>query len=278
MVDYRVTMEKEKFLASGLLEQYALGLTSAEEANLVEHFVENYPDIRKKLQALQEAVEKYASEYAVPPPRRLKKRILSEILADELPETDMEREPPILQQSSVVSQLRFSKSKYLGLVGAIFISIVLILILLWRQQQLKASNRALLGELHTYQTQYTNLKKEETLAEKIFNYIENGNADVIHLRGTHIAKDAHAVVYWNEGEQKAHVKLVKMPAIPAGKQFQVWAQVNGRMINAGLLDNAGSGLQPIKYIMDTDSLDITVEPLGGSAYPSVRLLVANGEI
>lgn len=271
-------MDKEKFLASGLLEQYALGLTSPEETNLVEHFVENYPDIRKKLQELQKAVEQYASKYAVPPPRRLKKRILSEILADELPELDMEKEPPILQQKPVVSTPTFPKMIYLGLIGMVLVSISFIGVLLWRQQQLKANNRALSGELRTYQTQYTNLKKEETLAEKIFNYIENGNADVIHLRGTAIAKDAHAVVYWNSDEQKAHVKLVKMPAIPSGKQFQIWAQVNGAMISAGLLDNADNGLQPIKYILDTDSLHISIEPLGGSESPSARLLVADGEI
>jgi len=264
---YRVMMDRDNFLASGLLEQYALGLTSPEETQLVEHFVETDPEIRKKLTALQQTVEQYASRYAMPPPRRLKKRILSEIEEEEDPS----------RRKRLVSTTP-AKRAPIGLVGTIIAGVLLIGFLLWREQQLEANNRELSGKLRYSQSLYDNLQKEETLADRIFNYIENGNTDVVHLRGSKVAKDAHAVVYWNPDEKKAHIKLVKMPAVPSGKQFQIWAEVNGKMVHAGLLDEAHQELQVVKYIKDATSLNITMEPLGGSENPSVILLIANGKI
>jgi anti-sigma-K factor RskA len=278
MIDDWVMMDKKQFLASGLLEQYALGLTSPEETQLVEQFVEHDPEIREKLHALQSAVEHYAAKYAVPPPRRLKRRILSEILADDDEEEEDMPAEELLPRQSVIARTAPPRSFYFSFVGMIMAAVVFIGFLLWRQQQLKANNEALSGQLNNYRMQYNMLQKEETLAESIFNFIERGYADVVHLRGTDIAKDAHAVVYWDAKNKKAHVRLVKMPAVPSGKQFQIWAEVNGAMVNLGLLDNARTNLQMIKYLPDAHSLNITIESLGGSETPSVLLLVANGEL
>lgn len=271
-----VMMNKEQFLASGLLEQYALGLTSMEETQLVEDFMERDPEIYEKLQSLQAAVEEYASKYAIPPPRRLKRRILSEILADEdeedtIPKTEehfIRKQPPIL---SVPKMYRSS-------LAAVFITLLLVSVLLWRQKQLESSNKALAGELNTSRRQFYSLEQESKLSKKIFGDIEEGDVHIIHLWGTQIAKDAHVVVYWNKKEQQSYVKLIKMPSVPSGKQFQIWADVAGKMVSLGLLDNARFTLQNITYLPDAASLNITIEPIGGSKEPSVRLLVANGKL
>jgi hypothetical protein len=38
-------MDKEKFLQSGLLEQYVLGLTDPEEEEVVNHYLERFPEL-----------------------------------------------------------------------------------------------------------------------------------------------------------------------------------------------------------------------------------------
>ncbi|MFN7118585.1 MAG: anti-sigma factor domain-containing protein [Saprospiraceae bacterium] len=281
-----VKMDKEEFLASGLIEQYALGLTSEEETRLVEHFRDNYPDIRAKMNALQEAVEQYAAQYAVSPPRRLKKRILSEIQAEE-ENSELEEEvnsPPFwkpLPSTPATADndpTRTARGLLIGLVATMLIAVVFIGILLRQQQQLQADKEMLLGQLANYRTQNTTLEKEQTLFKNIFNFLESGDAYIIHLWGKGVSKDAHAVVYWNPNTRKSYIRLLKMPALPTGKQFQLWADVDTTMVNAGLLESHTEKLQTVQFIESADSLNITMEPLGGSPEPSVYLQVAQGPL
>ena len=53
-------MDKERFLESGLLEQYVLGLTSEEETREVERYAQAFPEIRAEIDLLRKAVRQYA--------------------------------------------------------------------------------------------------------------------------------------------------------------------------------------------------------------------------
>ncbi len=278
-------MDKEEFLASGLLEQYALGLTSEEETRLVEHFIDHYPDIRAKMNALQEAVEEYASRYAVSPPRRLKRRILSEILEDE--NAEMEENPEDAaalgsaakaSSSNVHHAPTANRTLFKGLFSILLIALIFIGFLLWQQHQLQADKKMLLGELANSRTENSTLQKERSIFQNIFDFIENGNVHIVHLWGSDASRDAHAVVYWNPKPKESYIKLIKMPALPSGKQFQLWADVDSTMVSAGLLDEMNHNPQVVQFIPTADSLNITIEPLGGSEQPSVLLLVAKGAL
>lgn len=251
-------MDKKQFLASGLLQQYVLGLTSPEETNLVEHFISLYPDIRKEANDLQQAMEDYAKQYAIMPPRRLKNKILSEISPKkqnkwQLPRLSAIQLPPLVVYSLFIIAT-------FGLVYS-----------LWNQQRLSS-------EVSKYRTQYEGLLQQQGSMEQWIGFIQHEKTHVIHLQGTPIANGAHAVAYWNEIAQKACVNLVEMPAIPEDKQYQIWADVHGEMINLGLLTAQKKQFQDILFIKDANSLNITLEPKGGSQHPTVNLLMVNGHI
>ena len=65
-------MDKEKFLSSGLLDQYVLGLTSAKEAEIVHRYAEAFPDIKATIISLQSALEQYARANSLGPSTKLK--------------------------------------------------------------------------------------------------------------------------------------------------------------------------------------------------------------
>ena len=60
------TMNKEKFLNSGLLEQYVLGLTTVEENKLVEHYADTFPEVREELRSLKGAMDAYVADHISP--------------------------------------------------------------------------------------------------------------------------------------------------------------------------------------------------------------------
>lgn len=279
-------MNKEEFLKSGLVEQYALGLTSPEESRLVEHFLDNYPEVRTKMNGVHKTVEQYAAKYAVPPPKRLKQRILSEIQSEEedfnFDEADAIPDPPVFvaenpTSSAITTTTSFSKYLFFSLAGIFFIALIVIVMLLWQQQKLKNSNSALSGQLATFQSQYDALQKEKTFTKTILDQIENGDFNIVHLRGQGVAADAHAVVYWNSDRQKVFVKLLHMPTLPEDRQYQIWADVHGTMRSVGLL-NYINELQEVQFVEAADSLNITMEPLGGNPQPTVNLLIAKGAV
>ncbi len=50
------------------------------------------------------------------------------------------------------------------------------------------------------------------------------------------------------------------------------------MINIGLLQHPGDDMQALQFIDNAESLNITLEPAGGSEHPTVELLYVNAEI
>ena len=70
-------MEIKDIISSGLLEMYILGLTSVEEKNQVEGWVNTYPEIAAELNAIETAMESYAMANAIEPSKGLKQKIFS---------------------------------------------------------------------------------------------------------------------------------------------------------------------------------------------------------
>ena len=61
-------MDKQTFLASGLLEQYVLGITDPEETQEVERHLNLYPELHQEVAAMREAIKQYALQQEIPAP------------------------------------------------------------------------------------------------------------------------------------------------------------------------------------------------------------------
>lgn len=76
-------------------------------------------------------------------------------------------------------------------------------------------------------------------------------------------------VYRSESLGRAALRAEDMPAPPAGKTYELWLQVDGEMVPAGLLDAAGDQ----EFVLTGDASEataagITIEPDGGSPQPT----------
>ncbi len=72
-------MDVNKYISSGILESYVLGLASPEEARQVEAYAAQHSEIRKEIDAIREALGNYIDAHKKTPPPHLKNKILSEI-------------------------------------------------------------------------------------------------------------------------------------------------------------------------------------------------------
>jgi hypothetical protein len=76
-------VEVKDIISSGLLELYITGLTSNEETLQVEQWAEQYPEVKKEIEELQDAMENYVMAEAIEPSESLKQKIFSKIQADD---------------------------------------------------------------------------------------------------------------------------------------------------------------------------------------------------
>jgi len=76
-------LNKEDIILSGLLELYALGLASPEETLQVEEWINQYPEIKQELDAIENSLETYAQANAIEPSSSVKDKIFSQITKEE---------------------------------------------------------------------------------------------------------------------------------------------------------------------------------------------------
>jgi len=257
--------EKDKILNSGILEQYALGLLEGKELEEVENYLQKYPELREHISGIQEAMEMIVTQNGIKPPAALRQNILSEI--DRLEK--VEKIPSQLPQGITIPILPILAS--LAAIGLVVIGFLFFK----KNQQLENSY----GQL---ERQYAALEERCTEKEAIAiaerDYFLHPATQNVQLEGSNKTPEALVVVYFNEEEEKALLNIINLPNPPAGKQYQLWADVDGHMENMGVFDAATFDLQEMTFVVNASSLNITLEPLGGSKKATVEELRASGEV
>ncbi|MEO0339595.1 MAG: anti-sigma factor [Bacteroidota bacterium] len=260
-------MSKKEFLNTGLLEQYVLGLTESEESQIVEQHLDLYPELRNEVFSMQNALEEYAKQYAIATPSGLKSNILNEI--DRL--DDFSEGGHHISDNS--SRMGYSWSTWVGYAALALITLGYF----YQTNRLKSTQDKLEYQVAALETCNDNIAELEK-SQAIYAFLSMPSTQAVTLSGTANAPQASSWVYWNEEEQNAYVNLGSLPQPPQDKQYQIWADVEGKMISVGLLDEQRTELQQISYIANAESLNVTLEPIGGSEEPTVSLLYVNGKV
>ncbi|MEZ4826893.1 MAG: cupin domain-containing protein [Bacteroidia bacterium] len=69
-------MDLKTFISSGILESYVMGLASETEVMMVLDLSDRYPEVKKELEKIGLALEKYAKDHAVPAPPSAKAHLI----------------------------------------------------------------------------------------------------------------------------------------------------------------------------------------------------------
>lgn len=253
-------MNKDQFLNTGLLEQYALGLTSEEENKVVEQHLEAYPELRKEVDEIRHAIEQYALQNAIPPHPRVKSHVMSKI-----------------DDSSSASNRKASGlSQWLSLLSVLSIAAIIALLFFYTQKQ--KQHQQLKREFAELQMACNENNDKVIADQQMLLFMKDLHTQKITLGSLSESELSQAIAFWNPEAQKAYVNLGNLPEPPSGKQYQIWADVDHVMISVGLLNNNQATFQEIEFLADAESLNITIEPKGGSPEPTVEQLIVSGNI
>ncbi len=270
-------MDIEAYISSGILEAYALGQTTAEEAAIVECVAKNNMRVQEALAELSRTLEALADAQATPPPPGLKAAIQNRLhFPEKKPAETAARSAQIPLPQPAFPEKKAPSSSVGWKVVALAASLLFLLsaggYFYTRQQQerlvasLNQAEKTLAGNqlrLDYYQ------KKEHILAQP--------GMELVMLKGVEKHPEATAVVMWNRQTQNVYLDALNLPKAPAGMQYQLWAMINGKPVSAGMYNN-DAPLQPLSAMNTAQAFAITLENEGGVESPTMENLMVMGAI
>jgi hypothetical protein len=108
-----------------------------------------------------------------------------------------------------------------------------------------------------------------------FIVLNNPQTRKFNVKGNNSAKELKAVAYINPVKKLSYINVKKLPNLPENQSFQMWAEVNGEMINLGIIDETAGKEKLLALPYGDKAVSyITIEPKGGNNTPTVENIVA----
>lgn len=250
------------FLNSDLLEKYLLGNTTSAETEEVESYLSKYPEVQNAYNTLQSNLELVAMSNAVEAP----KGILNNIL-DDLDDT------PIIQ----LNPRKQSKPWYKFAVAASIAALVFAgtsYLFYAQNQRLSLENQVVVDEIFDLRGDIDqNNKMLDNVMRQLLR-LNNPETEKYIIKGNERAKDLKTVAYINPKDKTSMIDVVSLPQLPEEQCYQIWAEVQDKMVSLGILSEADRQLKALPYTENALALSITIEPKGGNTIASLDNLVA----
>ncbi|MEJ8802116.1 anti-sigma factor [Pontibacter sp. H249] len=276
-------MHNEDYITSGILELYAAGgLTQAEQEE-VERLAATNPEIREALDEACAAIAAYAELYAVNPKPRVKESIMQRI-QHPTQDTNTILTNKASETTSLYLEAQKASSSYKWLLAA---SVVLFLITgalsmhfysKWQNAEDRLAEVTIREQLLAQNSKNASLRLQRQ--GEALSILRDPEFKPVRLQGVDKHPEAEITVYWSPERQQVYVDEVSLPTPPSGKQYQLWALLDGKPIDAGLIEIAPeeAGLQQMKNIRAAQAFAVTLEPAGGSKEPTLDQLMVMGQI
>lgn len=263
-------MDIKAYIESGIIESYVMRLTSPEETADVESMMAAYPEIAKAVNDFEIRLEEHLITNSVSPLPGLKQAIWNELNPDFLPEA---KEEAVLTETAV---RRPATWKYLAAASLVLLLISAVLNIYYYNKYADAQ-REYNGLLAERTSLFANLDAAQTklnVLDSNMRMMKDTTMQIIAMTG----KNSKATIYWNSHTKDVYVLQNQMPKAPEGMQYQLWAIVNGKPVDAGMLGNCGDQLCKMKNIPEAQAFAITLEKAGGSPVPTMEQLYVIGKI
>jgi anti-sigma-K factor RskA len=250
-------VEVKEIISSGLLELYATGLASAEEATQVLQWAEQYPEVAEELSQIQAGLDVFSGAHAMQPNPLVKKKIFARInesdSAKVVPFTN-EKDGHVVKITSISSVWkRVAAAAVVLLIGSAVLNILL---------YKKTNNIA--AELNQKQQLISSLNDKARAMENDLQVVQSKYSTPVSLNGLEATPDAAAKVFWMKNTGDVYLDPSSLPAAPKGKQYELWAIVNGQPVNAGIIVTTKKGdrysIQKMKTFGKVEAFAISLEP------------------
>ncbi|MBJ7879077.1 anti-sigma factor [Gelidibacter salicanalis] len=241
------------FMESGLLDNYILGTTTFDENLEVESYIAEFPEVAQEYERLQDNLEILAKASSVEAPKFILDDVLQEI----------SEATPVVQMTPRVQRKRTPWFSIAASIAALIFAGTAFL-LYEQNMTLNTENQVVVDEIFDLRSdiEENNNKLENVMLQ--FMKLNNPETEKYVLRGNARAKNLKTVAYINAVDKTSMIDVVSLPKLPENQSYQIWAELQDRMVNLGILDESERKLKTIPYMENALGLSITIEPKSGS--------------
>ena len=257
-------MQKEEIISSGILEMYVMGLTSEQENLQVHQWIALFPEVKNEISRIEEDLEQYALENEIKPSAGVKEKIMRNI---QTPSTDGVQSSA---KAKVVNMLPFWKRLAAASVTLLLLSSLINFLYYNKYEQEHKKAGETQQQLIAQETQNRSMKED-------MNVVQNKYSVPVSLQGMPDAPEAAAKIFWMKNTGEVYVDPSNLPETPQGMQYQLWAIVDGKPVDGGMIITTQKGnqyrIQKMKSFGKADAFAITLETKGGNPTPKGKMFV-----
>ncbi len=259
-------MTIQEYISSGVIESYILGELSDKERAEVEALAAKHPEVTAEIEAVETTLMNFASKT---PPAHLKNNILAKLDLQESKVVSMETAKPSYTGWLVAASLAL-------LIGSAIYNVILNNKVKSAEEQLAAVN----SEKEKYAKDFEAQSSTYTMMVEQMAILMQPENKKVMLKGMDAAPTALATVYWNQQNQDVYINVNSLPSAPDDKQYQLWAIVDGKPVDMGMLDMNPElpPLHKMKPITGAQAFAVTLEKKGGNPSPTMDAMYLMGNV
>ncbi len=261
-------MNVQEYISSGILEAYALGEVTAAERVSVEQALAQYPEVRSELNKVEVAMEKLVFASTIPPGSSVKGKIMARI-------ADGKSTAKVIALKPETSLWKYAAA------ASIAIALMTSYLAFYYRQQWQETSIALseiIAQNQQLAQEYNVVNQKLDKIQSDVSIIENTAFTKVVMKGTENDKNGLASIYWNSSTREVYLSIQQLREISKENQFQLWAIVNGKPVDAGVFDLNFAGLLKMKNIEGAAAFAVTIEPRGGKESPTLETMQVLGTV
>ncbi|MFN4006355.1 MAG: anti-sigma factor domain-containing protein [Chitinophagaceae bacterium] len=275
-------MDIQAYIASGVVESYVLGLATNEERAELEQLLPQHPELQNALTNFEQSLENFHQTQAAVPPPAIKANLMAQ-LADEFA-TDTTSvattTAPVVplnhhntataKEQSMQLWRNIAAAMVALLVGSVALNVYYYNAASEAQQTVKSlisQNNSLQASINATQVRMQEMNNG-------FKLMADPNVLMVKLTAAaNELKGNAATVFWDSRTKDVFVMNTALAPAPAGKEYQLWAIVDGVPVDAGMMGKCAEGICKMKNIQKAQAFAISLEDAGGNPTPKGTIYV-----
>jgi anti-sigma-K factor RskA len=242
----------QDYISSGIVESYVLGLASPEEQVEFASMCKQHPEVLQASIDFELLVEQQAMQNAIAPPPALKQRIIDAVLHKEAKIIPINADAPVIK----INWLKYA---------AVACAVLLAGSIYWNISQYN-NNKKLQADYNNTIVKLDNIEKDLAML------VQNPNVKMAAMKGMEASPASFATVYWDTASKDVYLLVNNLPKPASDKQYQLWALLDGKPIDVGMIENdffigQKQLLLRMKNASGAQAFAITLEKKGGSSAP-----------
>lgn len=244
-----------------------LGLASEEEKEEFERLCIAYPQLVDERDKFELQLEKNALASSVPAPPFASVQLLETISS-----------PP----ASPAETIAFTpKGAWPGTKTVRYLAAACVIVLLgigYLFYMLQTQNRNLTDANKQLQARFNSTDSILTSLVEAKKILKSNNLSLVEMKDSPGAVAASANIYWDSASAAVYMVVRDLAPLPADKQYQLWALIEGKPKSLGVFDATGTKvILKMKDCKKAEAFSITVEPKGGNTAPSPNSVKVTGK-